>query len=65
MNLVLREKGRGQTLPDGAHIEGKHEFDRRASEERGKKGVNGTMNMMKRKDVEEVILGGVVPGFQQ
>lgn len=52
-----------QSLPDCIDIERKHKFDGGAGEKWCQKGIDGTMNVMEREDVEEMVFWCVFPGF--
>lgn len=53
--LVGGKEGGGEALPDRGGIEGEHEFDGRAREKGGEKGVHGPVDMVQGEDVQEVV----------
>lgn len=55
----------GEAGPDGVGVEGEHELDGGAGEERGEERVDGAVDVVKREDVEQMILGRVFPRFNK
>lgn len=52
---VVGEKRCREALPDSIGVEGEHELDCRASEERRENGIDGAVNVVKWENVEKMV----------
>ena len=59
------EEGLGETSPCGVSIEREEKFDSGSSHQWRQEGINGTVNVVERQHVQQIVVRCIFPSFDQ